>query len=112
MNESLGTPSSNMSSSTKARPSILNESKSKNYQDGKDKERDRCNPIASGRSVSAHGTIPLKTSVTLPTAIAPLIGAVCHPDVTFRSHLGAASCHALCNSSGDKVCSYKQERRP
>jgi hypothetical protein len=40
----------------------LKESKSKNYQYGKDKEDDRRNPIASGRSVCAHGTHPSKTS--------------------------------------------------
>jgi hypothetical protein len=39
---------------------LLKEPKSKNYQDGKDKEDDRRNPIASGRSVCVHGTIPLK----------------------------------------------------
>ena len=60
---------------------LLKESKSKNYQDGKNKEDDRRNPIASGRSVCVHGTIPLKTFVTLLTAIAH---AVCHTDVTFR----------------------------
>ena len=60
---------------------LLKEPKSKNYQDGKNKEDDRRNPIASGRSVCVHGTIPLKTFVTLLTAIAH---AVCHTDVTFR----------------------------
>jgi hypothetical protein len=43
---------------------FLKEPKSKNYQDGKDKEADRRNPIASGRNVCVHGTILLKTSVT------------------------------------------------
>ena len=60
---------------------LLKEPKSKNYQDGKNKEDDRRNPIASGRSVCVHGTIPLKTFVTLLTAIAH---AVCHTDLTFR----------------------------
>jgi hypothetical protein len=60
---------------------LLKEPKSKNYQDGKDKEDDRRNPIASGRSVCVHSTIPLKTSVTLLTAIAQ---SVRHTDVTFR----------------------------
>jgi hypothetical protein len=53
---------------------VLKKPKSKNYQDGKDKEDDRRNPIASGRSVCAHGPIPLRTSVTLPTEIAQLLG--------------------------------------
>jgi hypothetical protein len=52
------------------------EPKSKNYQDGKDEEGDRRDPITRGRSVYVHGTIPLRTSVTLLTAI-----AVCHKDV-------------------------------
>jgi len=56
---------------------LLKEPKSKNYQDGKNKEDDRRNPIASGRSVCVHGTIPLKTFVTLLTAIAHSLG---HPD--------------------------------
>ena len=60
---------------------LLKETKNKNYQDGKDKENDRGNPIASGRSVRVHGTIPLKPFVTLLTAIAQ---CVCHTDVTFR----------------------------
>jgi hypothetical protein len=60
---------------------LLKEPKSKNYQNGKNKEDDRRNPIASGRSVCVHGTILLKTFVTLLTAIAH---AVCHTDVTFR----------------------------
>jgi hypothetical protein len=63
---------------------FLEKSKSKNYQDGKDKEDDRRNPIAAGRSVCVHGTIPLRKSVTLVTMIAQLLGTVCHPDVTFR----------------------------
>jgi hypothetical protein len=49
---------------------FLKEPKSENYQDSKDKEDDRRNPIASGRSVCAHRTIPLRTSVTLLSAIA------------------------------------------
>jgi hypothetical protein len=49
---------------------LLEEPKSKNYRDSKDKEDDRRNPIASRRSVRVHGTIPLKTFVTLLMAIA------------------------------------------
>jgi hypothetical protein len=58
-----------------------NEPKSKNYQDGKDKENDGRNPIASGHSICAHGTIPLRTFVTLLAAIAHTVS---HTGVTFR----------------------------
>jgi len=45
------------------RSAFLKEPKSKNYQDGKDKEDDRANPIPSVRDVCAHGTIPLNEFV-------------------------------------------------
>jgi hypothetical protein len=60
---------------------FLKEPKRKNYQDGKDKEDDGRNPIASGHSICAHGTIPLRKFVTLLTAIAHMVS---HTDVTFR----------------------------
>ena len=66
---------------------FLKETKSKNYHDGKDKEDDRRNPIASGRSVCVHGTIPQETSITLLMAIAHLLCAICHTDVTFPHRL-------------------------
>jgi hypothetical protein len=59
----------------------LKERKGKNNQNGKDKEDDGRNPIASGHSICAHGTIPLRTFVTLLTAIAHTVS---HTDVTFR----------------------------
>jgi hypothetical protein len=55
---------------------LLNEPKSENYQDRKDKEDDRRHPVARAR---AHDTIPVKTFVANGLA-----HAVCHTDVTFR----------------------------
>jgi hypothetical protein len=63
---------------------FLKKSKSKNYQDGKDKEDDRPYPVISGSNLCVHGTIPLKASITFLVAIAQLPGAVCHTDVTPR----------------------------
>jgi hypothetical protein len=63
---------------------FLKKTKSKNYQDGKDKEEDRRNPIATGHSVCVHGSVHLRKSITLVTTIAQLLGTVCHPHVTFR----------------------------
>jgi hypothetical protein len=49
---------------------FLKEPESKNYQDCKDKEDDRRNPIARGRSVCVNSTIHLRTT----RAPKPIVG--------------------------------------